>query len=61
MIKTTRAQRESLLHIYKWHEIEGTYREFRKRLHLELCGYGAVMIQVGSMWIGIEKDGYAHT
>ena len=61
MVKTTRKQRESLLHIYKWHEIKGSYRDFRKRLKLELFG-DAVMIQTDSgMWIGIELDGYRHT
>ena len=24
-------------------------------------GYGALMVKFGGLWIGIEKDGYAHS
>ncbi len=70
MITLTKAQRLSLKRIYERHIgsiVEGgktdhrTYRQFRKTVQPELCGYGAVMVQVPGMWIGIETDGYAHT
>ena len=61
MIKTTRAQRERLLEIYKRdtnvQQME-TYKQFRKRVE---PGLGCIMILWCGMWIGIEKDGYAHT
>ncbi len=68
MPRTTRKQRESL-------KIEFTtqraisqrnrtplesYLSFRRRVQSFPCD-DCVMIQRGSMWIGIETDGYAHS
>ena len=64
MVKTTRKQREALHNLWarkdKLRPGE-TYRQFRKRVFPEFCGWGAVMIEWSGMTIGIEKDGYAHS
>ena len=65
MVKLTRAQRKSLYRIYCRHIQSSdqpiSYREFRKQVVPELCGWEAVLVQVPGMWIGIEPDGHAHT
>ncbi len=38
-----------------------TYRQFRKTVRPELCGYGAAMVPWCGMWLGIEKDGHTHS
>jgi hypothetical protein len=67
MVKTTRAQREALLRIWRrWYPVgvfsypqnAPTYREFRKRV---MPGSDCVMVQVPGMWLGIETDGYTHS
>ena len=37
------------------------WREFRLAVMPEICGDGAVMIDMGDYWVGIEPDGYAHS
>lgn len=70
MIKTTRPQREALLRVYRRviHESRGgmtqevymafTYRSFRRTVQ---PGPGCIMVPFGSMWLGIEPDGYTHS
>lgn len=38
-----------------------SFLQFRRTVQLEICGNGAVLLPYGSMWIGIETDGYAHS
>lgn len=38
-----------------------TYREFRKTVTPELCGFGAAMVPWCGMWLGIELDGHTHS
>ena len=68
MIKTTRAQRETLHRIWtRYHRPNETdpdqgesYRSFRRRVS---CGFGWVGIEPipGGLYIGIEPDGFSHT
>lgn len=59
-ITLTRAQREAIKH--KWDQSQSgarNYLEFRRRVtpSLDDC----VMLFWCNMWVGIEKDGHAHT
>ena len=38
----------------RWNEIEGQRCP-------EFGGYGALMVRFGNLWVGIERDGYAHS
>ena len=59
MVQTTRAQRVALkkLWLRKGNEA-GSYREFRKSV---MPGFGYIGVEWCGMFIGIEKDGYAHS
>lgn len=37
------------------------YRRFLKTCQPEFCSHGAVMVPFAGMWIGVERDGYAHS
>ena len=41
-----------------WYPHYMTYREFRKTVQ---HGYDCAMVFWGTMWLGIEKDGYTHS
>ena len=61
---TTKAQRQTLHHYFTRRgqaHAHLTYRQWRKLAQPELCGDGAIMILWCGMWIGIERDGYAHS
>lgn len=70
MITTTKAQRQSLLRVYRrtCEETRGrmtapqylafTYRAFRRTVQ---PGPGCVMVPFAGMWLGIEPDGYTHS
>jgi hypothetical protein len=67
MIKTTRAQRVALKQKWDqlraadiWHD-KRSYRQFRKSVHGSFDKSGCIMVQWCGMWVGIERDGYAHT
>jgi hypothetical protein len=68
MIKTTKEQREALkIQWVRWnsenHENGNpleSYYSFRRRVQSLPCD-DCIMIQRGSIWIGIETDGYAHS
>jgi len=64
MVKTTRAQRESLFRIWT-REREAvarypalSYRRFRAYVR---PGPGCIMVPFAGMWLGIEPDGYTHS
>lgn len=70
MVPTTRAQRVSLLRVYR-REVEArrgsmpqpeymafTYRAFRQTV---LPGPDCIMVRFAGMWLGIEPDGYTHS
>lgn len=70
MIRTTKAQRQALLRVYR-RVVEAdrssmnagqyqrfTYRAFRRTVQ---PGPGCVMVPFASMWLGIEPDGYTHS
>jgi hypothetical protein len=59
MIYLTKAQRKAVYRKYCDNPDGSTsYREFRSRV---VPGWGCVMIQWCSMWLGIETDGYTHS
>jgi hypothetical protein len=65
---TSRAQREALLNLYRRmtkrqlaRPTEAGYRAFRKSQCVPLCLSDCIMVGVWNMWIGIERDGYAHS
>ena len=66
MVRTTRAQRETLKRKCAEQNYTRklalrpplTYREFRRTV---VSGFGYIMVPWCGMWVGIEPDGYAHT
>lgn len=60
----TKPQRKALLKLYQrtydsvTQAYPCTYRAFRRSIH---WGYECIMVPWCGMWVGIEKDGYAHT
>ena len=74
MVKLNRAQRRALKSVFDRSEVapgsfgtnrvihddmpDATYRDFRKTV---LPGPDCVMVRWGSMWLGIEADGYTHS
>lgn len=65
MVKTTRAQRESLWKLYNRalnsdHPETRSYKEFRKTVEAGFLGE-YIMVPWAGMVIGIEKDGYTHS
>lgn len=61
MCKTTRAQRESLLRLFKRLESGTmTYREFRKQA-TPAFSCGAIAVPFCGMYVCIETDGYSHS
>lgn len=74
MVKTTRAQREALARLFsridarpEKHEINKKgwirrYRKFRESVQPYFDGSGCIIVRwCGSMWVGIETDGYTHS
>ena len=71
MVRTTREQRETLKR--KWVEQNRcraandwdwsplTYREFRRLVQPFFDNTGCIIVPWCGMWVGIERDGYAHT
>jgi hypothetical protein len=65
MYVTTREQREALADVYartqQWPKpLEMTYLQFRRTVtavhHMD-----CLIVPFGSMWLGIERDGYTHS
>ncbi len=58
----TEAQLNSLKHIHAWHSVQQPLEQFIKTAQPQI-GFndGSIMVQAGSMWIGIEADGSRHT
>jgi len=52
----TDAQRIALVRVAYRFEMTGTVT-----VNPMLGGDGAVMVDVGSMWLGVETDGYTHS
>ena len=69
MVRTTRAQRVTLK--WKWEAqnrnraaagwVALSYREFRRRVEPYFDSTGCIMVPWCGMWLGIERDGDAHT
>ena len=69
MVRTTREQRETLKRKCEmqnqsraaagWELIP--YRAFRRLVTPYFDGTGCIMVPWCGMWLGIERDGYAHT
>ncbi|KKK87620.1 hypothetical protein LCGC14_2751450 [marine sediment metagenome] len=67
----TRLQREALKKVFdrgqtngspnRGQAWQGSYREFRRTVRPEICGFGAVMVPWCGMWLGIEPDGHTHS
>jgi len=58
LAKTTKAQRIAIHRKWCQNNQGMTYREFRRTVQQ---GYHCLMVQWGSMWLGIENDGYTHS
>ena len=65
MSAITRQQREALKRVHE--RTKGfdkpstlTYRQFRRTAQVNYL-LGCVMVPYGSMWLGIEQDGYTHS
>lgn len=61
MVKTTKEQRKALKKIHQRWNIASSYKEFRKTVQGTFFLDSCVMVNVGSIWLGIEKDGYTHS
>ncbi len=57
MTKLNKAQQQALLRVWKRNP-NGSFLDLRRRVQ---PGWGCVMIQAGSIWLGIEEDGYTHS
>jgi len=57
MTKLNKAQQQALLRVWKRNP-NGSYLDLRRKVQ---PGWGCVMIQAGSIWLGIEPDGYTHS
>ncbi len=55
---------KQLFALYRlWARLENkaqTFREFRASAELNVCG-DCLMVPYCGMWVGIERDGYAHS
>lgn len=65
MVRTTRQQRETLkvvwlraTHPSAEPRETYTYRQFRQTVH---PGPDCILVRFAGMWVGIEKNGYAHS
>lgn len=65
MKRLTKAQKQGILKIYR--RMQGddepttlTYLQFRRKAQIVLRGE-CIMVPYARMWIGIERDGYAHS
>lgn len=54
----TKQQRTALKRIYLRDIKNISYLAFRRTVQL---GYDCIMINTGSIWLGIESDGYTHS
>lgn len=59
MIYITRRQREGLKRLYDHFQPPVSYRQYRRSVRMD--SWGAAMVNLGNMWIGVESDGYAHS
>jgi hypothetical protein len=58
MVKLNKAQQQALLRVWNRNPQAETYLELRRRVQ---PGWDCVMIKFGSIWLGIEPDGYTHS
>lgn len=62
LAKTTKEQRKAIHDKWKLNPNgHSTYKSFRKTVMPTFGMDGAVVVHWCSMWVAIEKDGYAHT
>lgn len=62
MAKITRAQRVALKRLYDRAPMPVSYRQFRKTVIGPFyVNDPVIMVSWFNMWIGIERDGYAHS
>ena len=57
MTKLNKAQQQALLRVWKRNP-NGSYLDLRRKVQ---PGWDCVMVQAGSIWLGIETDGYTHS
>jgi hypothetical protein len=60
----TRAQRVALLSVYhrNWEKhTRPTYLQWRRSARRMWGSDPCILVPLGSMWVGIEADGYTHT
>lgn len=58
MAKLNKAQQQALLRVWNRNPQGETYLQFRRRVQ---PGWDCVMVKSGSIWLGIEPDGYTHS
>ena len=58
----TKEQETALRRLWetRW-EIETDFNTFKATAQPMLGGGGCLMVHVGSLWLGIETDGYTHS
>lgn len=62
MLFLTKEQRKSVRKLHQRQQSPGPYRAFRKNnVHACFDRSGAVMVHCFGIWIGIERDGHAHS
>lgn len=62
MLRLTKEQRKALHAKYQLNPSgHQTYRQFRATVRGTIGMDGAIVVHWASMWVAIEKDGYAHT
>ncbi len=57
----TKEQETALRRVHERHQVEADFDTFKASASPLLGGDGCLMVQVGSMWLGIETDGYTHS
>ena len=57
----TDEQIKSLRAIHARWKIEDDFETFKSKAQPMLAGDGCVLVNVGSMWLAIETDGYTHS
>jgi len=57
----TSEQETALRRVYERHQLEADFERFKASATPLLGGDGCLMVQVGSMWLGIETDGHTHS
>lgn len=61
MVRLTKEQQKALAQLYRRGEQKESFLTFRRSVLPTIGCDSAVMVKWAGMWIGIERDGYAHS